>query len=99
LFYRDYLRLMAHWKAVSGIPLLEVNYEDMVDNQEAVSRELVNFCGLDWDDNCLQFHKTDRYVATSSYDQVRRPIYSSSVRRWKNYERHLGPLIKALDES
>ena len=96
LFYREYTRLMEHWKAVSSIPVMEVNYEEMVDNQEAVSRELVNFCGLDWDDNCLQFHQTERFVATSSYYQVRRFVYMTSVSRWKNYEHHLAPLIESL---
>jgi tetratricopeptide (TPR) repeat protein len=96
LFYRDYERLMAHWKAVLNIPMLEVSYEELVNDQEQVSRQLVEFCGLEWDDKCLRFHENDRYVATSSYDQVRRPVYSSSVKRWQKYEKHLGPLIDAL---
>jgi len=95
-FYREYLRIMAHWRAALPIPMLEVAYEEVVTDQERVSREMVEFCGLPWDDRCLQFHKTKRAVATASYDQVRQPIYKQSVGRWRNYERHLGPLFEAL---
>ncbi len=95
-FYRDYERLMEHWKTVLTIPMLDVSYEEMISDQEAVSRRLIEFCGLEWDDDCLQFHTTERFVATSSYDQVRQPIYSSSVRRWEKYEAYIGPLREAL---
>ena len=97
-FYKDYYRLMQHWKSVLRIPLLEVQYEDLVANQEQVSRKLVEFCGLEWDDRCLQFHETQRFVGTASYDQVRRPLYKKSVARWKNYEEYLNLLKKALEE-
>ncbi len=96
LYHRNYQRLMAHWKETLSIPILDVSYEEMVNDQEAVSRRMIEFCGLDWDDSCLQFHRAERFVATASYDQVRRPIYSSSVRRWEKYKKHLGPLIDAL---
>lgn len=92
-FYRDYERLMAHWKSVLSIPVLDVSYEKLTEDQEGVSREMISFCGLEWDDSCLQFHETKRFVSTASYDQVRRPIYRSSVKRWENYRDHLGPLI------
>ncbi|HHH43523.1 MAG TPA: sulfotransferase family protein, partial [Gammaproteobacteria bacterium] len=95
-YYRDYRRLMAHWKEVLQIPVLEVRYEELIENQETVSRAMVDFCGLEWDDSCLRFHETERFVATASYDQVRRPLYKKSVARWKHYEEHLGPLIEAL---
>lgn len=97
-YYLQYLRLMTHWKSVLSIPILEIHYEDMVDDQERWSRKLVEFCGLGWDDRCLRFHETKRNASTHSYDQVRRPIYKKSVARWKNYEQHLGPLIAALGE-
>jgi tetratricopeptide (TPR) repeat protein len=96
LFYRDYERLMAHWKSVLTLPILDVSYEDLVNDQEDASRRLVEFCGLEWDDRCLQFHETRRSVATSSYDQVRRPIYNSSIKRWEKYRKHITPLIDAL---
>lgn len=95
-YYKDYQRLMAHWQQVLSIPMLTVNYEELVENQDAVIRQMVNFIGLDWDDRCLSFHETQRFVATASYDQVRRPLYRKSVARWKSYEAYLGPLVEAL---
>ncbi len=95
-FYRQYERLMQHWLSVSQLPILEVQYEDLVDDTEGKSREIVEFCGMPWDENCLQFHKSDRTVMTASYQQVRRPIYKSSVQRWRNYEVHFQPLLEAL---
>ncbi|RMF77641.1 MAG: sulfotransferase, partial [Nitrospirae bacterium] len=96
LFYREYLRLMAHWLEVLPIPILDVQYEELVAEPERVSRGLVEFCGLPWDERCLRFHETKRAVATASYDQVRKPIYKGSIGRWRNYEAHLGPLLEAL---
>jgi tetratricopeptide (TPR) repeat protein len=95
-FYRQYERLMAHWREVLDIPIFEVSYRELVLDQERVSRELIDFCGLEWDARCLRFHQTARAVATASYDQVRRPIYQSSLQRWMNYERYIGPLKEAL---
>ena len=95
-FYRLYQRLMTHWKRVLTVPVYELNYEDMVLNQGTETRKLIEFCGLDWDDACLHFHKTDRTVATSSHDQVRQPMYTSSIGRWRDYEKHLEPLFTAL---
>lgn len=95
--YVCHIRLMTHWKELLGDKILELNYEDMVNNQEVTTRRLLEFCGLEWDENCLHFYKSKRTANTISYDQVRRPIYKKSVARWKNYEKHLGPLIKALD--
>jgi tetratricopeptide (TPR) repeat protein len=97
LYYRQYQRLMAHWRAVLDLPLLEVDYEELVANQEAESRRLIEFAGLPWDDRCLSFHQTRRTVVTCSYDQVRQPLYSSSVGRWRHYRTHLGPLLEALE--
>jgi hypothetical protein len=94
--YRQYERLMAHWRRVLHIPTLEVRYEDLVKNQEPESRRLIDFCGLPWDDRCLAFHRTQRAVNTASFWQVRQPIYISSIGRWRHYERHLTPLKEAL---
>lgn len=95
-FYRHYRRLMAHWEDVLDIAIMKVNYEQLVAEQEKLSRALVEFCGLEWDEQCLEFHRTKRAVATASYDQVRQPIYRKSVQRWKHYEQYLDPLKKAL---
>ncbi|MGB8275134.1 MAG: sulfotransferase, partial [Alphaproteobacteria bacterium] len=98
LYYREYARLMDHWRKVLPAPVLEVQYEDLVADQEAQSRRLIEFCGLEWDDKCLEFHKTERPIRTASSWQVRQPIYSSSVDRWRPYVSHLKPLIDALGD-
>jgi len=95
-FYRLYDRLMAHWKSVIDLPILDVCYEDVIAEPEAQSRRMVEFLGLPWDDRCLKFHEVKRPCVTASVTQVRRPIYNTSVRRWRRYERHLGPLKGAL---
>lgn len=92
VYYRQYQRLMAHWRTVLKIPLMEVRYEELVADQERVTRAMVSFCGLEWDDNCLRFHESARVASTASYAQVRQPLYSRSVGRWRHYARHLGPL-------
>ncbi len=94
-YYRQYDRLMQHWKD-AGIDMLEVQYEDLVMDQERVSREIIDFCDLDWDPQCLRFHESGRLVLTLSYDQVRKPMYTSAMGRWKKYEKHLGVLQAAL---
>ncbi|MFQ5508135.1 MAG: sulfotransferase [Leptospirillia bacterium] len=96
--YRNYRRLMRHWVEELGLPVHEVCYETMVADQEAESRKLVDYAGLDWDDACLSFHDSERYAKTASYDQVRQPIYTRSVERWRHYESHLGPLFDALGD-
>ena len=98
-YYREYSRLMRHWETVLEIPMMNLHYEELVSNQEPVSRAIVEFCGLEWDDACLQFHKNQRAITTSSYDQVRQPMYTKSIGRWKSYEEHLDPLITALGDS
>jgi hypothetical protein len=96
-YFVQYQRLMDHWREVLDIRVLDVAYEDVVADLEGQSRRLVDFVGLAWDENCLRFYDSDRPVFTASHDQVRQPIYSRSVGRWRHYERHLGPLIVALD--
>lgn len=96
LVYRQYRRLMEHWTAVLQIPILEVAYEEVVGDLATHARRIIEFCGLTWDDRCLSFHSTRRVVMTLSYDQVRKPIYTSSLNRYKNYRPHLGPLEEAL---
>jgi len=98
IYYLEYRRLMAHWKEVLELPILDVQYEVLVAEPERVSREMVDFAGLDWDERCLRFHETGRAVATASFDQVRKPIYRGSVERWRRYESHLGPLLEALGD-
>jgi tetratricopeptide (TPR) repeat protein len=98
-YYRQYERLVAHWKTVLDRPMLEVRYEEHVGEPEKVCRGILDFLGLEWDPACLRFHESRRFTKTASRDQVRKPIYTSSSGRWQNYERHLGPLKEALSGS
>src|SRR5262249_2543192 len=96
--YREYERLMAHWARSLPLPVFELRYEELTADQEAVSRKMVAFCGLEWDDRCLRFHQSERPVWTASFLQVRQPMYRRSVSRWKRYDAHLGPLLEVLGE-
>ncbi len=98
-YYRLYAALMEHWRRVLPAGrMLEVDYESLVAEPEPQIRALLAHCGLSWSDSCLSFHETSRPVRTASAAQVRRPLYRSSVERWRRYESHLGPLINALGE-
>jgi Flp pilus assembly protein TadD len=89
-------RLVAHWRSVLPLRMHEVRYEKLVADLEGESRKLIDFLGLDWEPACLEFHRTERMVATVSHWQVRQPIYDRSVGRWRHYRRHLGPLFEVL---
>ena len=97
--YRLYDRLMARCRAL--LPpgrMLELDYEALVADLEGQSRRLLDYCGLDWDPACLEFHRTERPVHTASAGQVRQPLYASAAGRWRRYEKELAPLIEALGE-
>jgi tetratricopeptide (TPR) repeat protein len=96
-YYRRYQRLMAHWHQV--LPqgrILDVHYEEVVADLEGQARRIIAHCGLDWDERCLAFHKTERPVRTASAIQVRQPIYNASIGRWRVHEPFLGPLLAEL---
>ena len=96
-YYRGYQRLMAHWhQALPPGRILDVHYEDVVADLERQARRIIAHCGLNWDERCLAFHQTDRPVRTASAMQVRRPIYTNSIRRQRVYETFLEPLRSAL---
>jgi tetratricopeptide (TPR) repeat protein len=95
-FYRLYQRLMDHWKSVLDLRILDVDYEEVVADTAGQARRMVDFLGLPWDDRCLKFYETERPCATASAGQVRRPIYKSSLERWRHYEKYLGPLLEGL---
>jgi tetratricopeptide (TPR) repeat protein len=97
-YYRQYRDVMAHWKSVLSLPILEVDYQQLVRDQEAVSRDILSFLGLDWHPDCLNFHNSGRKIRTASYDQVRSPVYRTSLDRWKNYAPHLAELIRSLSQ-
>jgi hypothetical protein len=96
LYYRQYERLMAHWREVLNLAVFDVSYEAHVEDPEGTCREILAFLELDWDPACLRFYESQRNVKTASRNQVNKPIYRSSVGRWQNYEKHLGALNDAL---
>ncbi|MGE0083702.1 MAG: tetratricopeptide repeat protein [Desulfococcaceae bacterium] len=96
IYYREYARLMRHWQDLPGISLLNVCYEELVENPEKISRQMLDFIGLEWDEICLKFYQSERSVMTSSFQQVREPIYKQSAGRWKHYEKYLKPFADAL---
>jgi tetratricopeptide (TPR) repeat protein len=98
LYYREYKRLTDHWKAVLPLKIYELKYEKLTADFENEARKLIDFIGLPWDDACLNFHESGRTVKTFSRQQVRNPIYSSSVERWRHYETELAPLLTALGD-
>jgi tetratricopeptide (TPR) repeat protein len=95
-YFEEYSRLMDHWRNVLPAPPLEVDYEELVKDAESVARRIVAWCELEWEPQCLRFYQTQRPVRTASAAQVRRPIYTSSVGRWKNYESALGDLFSRV---
>ena len=96
-YYLNYQRMMDHWHDVLPGFVLDVNYEEVVGDLETQVRRILDFCGLPFEEGCLRFHETERAVKTASSEQVRQPIYSSSVNLWRNYEQDLGELIEVLE--
>jgi tetratricopeptide (TPR) repeat protein len=94
--FRDYQRLMEHWRTVLPVSVLEVQYEDTVTDLPGQAQRMVEWCGLDWEPGCLKFNEGIRPVRTASKIQVREPIYTRSVARWRNYEAALSALFAAL---
>jgi hypothetical protein len=95
-YYLQYQRLMDHWHEVMPGAVLDVEYEDVVGDLETQVRRILDYCGLPFEEACLNFHQTERSVKTASSEQVRQPIYSSSVNLWKNYAPYLSELIAVL---
>jgi tetratricopeptide (TPR) repeat protein len=96
-YYRSYATLMEHWRSVlpPGV-MIDIRYEDLIADLERQARAIVDHCGVEWEDACLAFYKTQRQVKTSSSVQVREPVYGTSVGRWRQCENFLQPLIEAL---
>jgi len=95
-YYRTYIDVMDHWDEVLPGKVLRVQYEEMVGDTENQVRRMLDHCDLPFEENCLQFHKTERAVRTASSEQVRQPIYSGALEHWRNFEPHLGELKEAL---
>ncbi|MFT5141055.1 MAG: tetratricopeptide (TPR) repeat protein [Lysobacterales bacterium] len=97
-YYREYRSMMRHWDEVLPGRVLEVRYEELVNNQEEQTRRLLEYCGLPFEESCLRFYETERAVRTASSEQVRQPIFSTSVNHWRNFRTELAPLIEMLGD-
>ncbi|MCP4411189.1 MAG: sulfotransferase [Gammaproteobacteria bacterium] len=95
-YFCIYQRLMSHWHTVLPGYIFDIQYEDLITDQETETRKMIDYCGLCWDEKCLSFHKSDRIVKTSSFSQVRRPINRNSIHIWEQYKKQLEPLLSAL---
>jgi len=95
-YYRNYVELMDHWDRVLPGFVLRVQHEDVVSDVEAEARRMLEFCGLPFEQPCVEFYKTDRSVRTPSSEQVRQPIYRSGLEQWRNFEPWLDPLKHSL---
>lgn len=96
-YYRDYQRLMEHFKSALDLPILDVRYEELVDDIEGQSKRMLDFLELDWDESVLRYYESDRRILTASSEQANKPIYTSSIGRYKPYESMLGDLKAALE--
>ena len=92
-----YVDLMGFWREKFPGRIYDLTYETLTENQERESRRLFDYCGLDWEEQCLDFHNSDRAIQTVSTVQVRQKMYSGSSEAWRQYKKHLQPLAQALD--
>jgi hypothetical protein len=86
------------WMEILSIPVMELHYENLVADQRGETERLIKFLDLPWAEDCMQFHKSKRVAKTLSYDQVNKKMYKTSTGRWKNYEKHLGPLMDVVSD-
>jgi len=96
-YYNQYRKLMTHWLERLRVPVHTVSYEDLVTNTRETCLDMFNYLGLEWEEQCLLFHKSRRLATTASQQQVKQPIYDRSIARWKSYEKYIGELKRALD--
>ena len=96
IYHNNYIQLMDHWNKTLPNYIYNIQYEDLISNQEYETKKLIEFCQLSWDDSCLKFYNNKRSVSTASVNQVRKNIYKSSINSWKHYENELAYLFKAL---
>lgn len=97
-YYRQHHALMAHWREALPLPILEVRYEEFVADPEGQGKRILEHCGLEWQPECLEFHKRRNKVITMSSIQVREPVHQKAVDKWRRYEKHLEPLLKGLGD-
>ncbi len=96
MFYNEYFRMMKHWREVFPNRILDVDYESLVLQPEVEIRRVLQYCGLDWNDSCLKFYELKRAVKTASQDQVRKPLYTSSIGKWRKFAVYMKPAWDAL---
>jgi len=96
-WYKDYIRLMEYWSSILGERILDIEYDDTVNETEKTARKMIEFCGLEWDEKCLEFYNNRRDIRTASMWQARQPIYKTSLERWKRYDQHIGVLKEILE--
>jgi hypothetical protein len=96
-YYKLHCDLMSHWFSIFGDEIFTLDHEELIENQKLVSKNLIDYCGLKWEDSCLEFYKTKRQVQTASNEQVREPINKKSIAAWEKYREFLGPLIKSFN--
>ena len=89
---------MKHWRTVYGDRIMNIQYESLISEPETKVKSLLDHIGLEWDDKCLRFYDNSRDVNTPSYSQVRKPLYTSSMNRWKNYAKHVNTLQESLKD-
>lgn len=95
-YYKEYHKMMTHWHSVLPGKVLDVHYEELVTDLETQVRRILEHCGLPFEEQCLRYYETDRAIRTASSEQVRQPIYTGAVGRWRRYEKHLGTWIEEL---
>jgi len=98
-FYREYARLMQHWHQFPALKLMEVRYEDMVEDLESVARKTLDFLGMPWDAKVLGFdeHARQKVVRSPTYADVAKPVFKTAVGRWRNYQKYLEPHLSKLE--
>lgn len=96
-YYLAYQKLMQHWQSAFPVEILDVSYEELVTNQQGESCKIISFCGLEWEDDCLNFHKNTAPSMTASLSQVRKPVYTTSIGRWEKYRNELLPLVELFE--
>ena len=97
-FYELYVDLMDYWKKLYPGKIYDLSYEELTNSQETETRKLLDYCELEWDQNCLNFHENKRDVKTASAIQVRKKMYQGSSENWKKYEEYLKPLVNSLKD-
>lgn len=95
-WYKEYIRLMDHWRQIFGEKILTVDYNNMINDTEKTVRDVINYCNLEWENECLLFYNSKRTINTASNWQANQPIYKSSKQRWKNYEKFIPEIIEGL---